>query len=157
MPEDLKNPEQVPGGIEVPILDLPSRAERRSIRKTGKGVDGTEAHPDSRKHLRVAVIADLIAFGGEVNKANGALNAKVDGMFKQFGEEIDLRLLEVNWNFGTFLNFLGTSGIFPADFLTKFEEFKKKAEEDLKKEAEEVLKKQEAAAAGAPGEKPSPE
>jgi hypothetical protein len=136
-----KSPE--PGKIDVPVLDLPSREERRSIIQTGKGLDGTPVHPESRKNLRVAVIADLKAFGAEVNKANAALNKKVDDSFKIIADEMSLGFTEVNWNFTSFLSFLGTLGIMPSDFLTKYEEFKKKSEEELMKAAEVILKKQE--------------
>ncbi|VVB50696.1 Uncharacterised protein [uncultured archaeon] len=131
-----------PGKIEVPILDMPNREERRAMAKSGKDGRGNEIHPDSQKNLRNATLADLLAFGIEVNKANASLNSKMEDTFKRFGTEVDLRFTEVHWNFGTFLNFLGTQGILSDDFLVKFEEFKKKAEEDLVKAADTVLKKE---------------
>lgn len=145
MPEETV-PAPEPGKINVPILDLPSREDRRAIVKTGRDTKGNEVHPDTKKHLRAATIADLVAFGAEVNKANAALNSVMLENFKAFGTEVDLRFTEVNWNFGSFLNYLGTTGVLPADFLTKYEEFKANAEEEIKKAAAEIEKKQEEAA-----------
>ena len=155
MPKTDQAPE--PGKINVPILDLPSREERRSITKTGRSLDGTLVHPDSQKNLRTATIVDLLAFGSEVNKANAALNAKIDDSLKMLADETSLGFKEVHWNFATFLSFLGTLKIIPEDFLTQYEVFKQKAEEELMKATEAMIKKQEEEAAAKVAEAPAPE
>jgi hypothetical protein len=137
MTEDNKNTNEELSEIKVPILDLPSRAEVRSILKSGKGQDGTPVHPDTRKHLRKAVIADLLAFGTEVNKANSALNKKIDSVI----DNTDLSLKDLNWNYATLLSFLSTKLSMPT-FISDYEAFRKQAEEDFTKAAEEIFKKQ---------------
>jgi hypothetical protein len=144
--------EETPGEIKVPVLELPNRAELRSIMKTGKGLNGFPVHPDSVKNLRKATIADLLAFGQEVNKANAALNHKLDGVI----DNMDLALKEVNWNFATFLSFLGSVGILKEDSLPAFEKFKAAAEEEMVKAGEFLLKQQEEKARAAAAETPKP-
>ena len=143
------------GEIKVPILDLPSRSEVRSILKTGKGQDGTPVHPDTQRNLRKATIADILAFGNEVNKANAALNRKMESII----DNTDLALKEVHWNFATFLSFLGSKGILDANGLADYEEFKAKAGEELEKAAEYLFKQQEAQKDAPPteGEEPAKE
>lgn len=129
------------GEIKVPVQDLPSRADIRQILKTGHDTKGQQVHPESVKMLRVARIADLFAFGQEVNKAN----AELVNVFKLNLEGIDLNFKEVHWNFATFISFLAESGYLKEGALDAFAEFKKKAEDDLIKGSKELLEKAEAA------------
>lgn len=67
-----------PEKIEVPELKHPPREEYRRLVKTGADSEGHPVHPDDLKNLRKATMADLLAFGGEVNKANVNLKTYVD-------------------------------------------------------------------------------
>lgn len=128
------------GEIKVPVQDLPSRADIRKILKTGHDTQGRQIHPESVKMLRIARIADLFAFGNEVNKANAAVLQMVKGSL----DSVDLSFKEVHWNFATFLSFLSEAGYLKEGALEAFAEFKKKAEEDLIKGSKELLEKAEA-------------
>lgn len=132
--------------IRVPVLNMPSREEVKSILKTGKGLDGTPVHPQSREDLRKATIADLKAFGKEVNIANAALNDKLNRII----DEMDLAVKEIHWNFANLLSFLGAEGILKEGALEKFEAFKVESEKEMQKAAEFVLKQREDAAKGTP-------
>lgn len=137
MPE---NNEQPVGEIKVPVQDLPSRADIRKILKSGTDTQGRQIHPESVKMLRIARIADLFAFGQEVNKAN----AELVGLVKQNLDSVDLSFKEVHWNFATFISFLAESGYLKEGALDAFAEFKKKAEEDLIRGSKQLLEKAEA-------------
>ncbi len=127
------------GEIKVPVVDLPSRAEVRSILKTGKTTGGVEVHPDSRKNLRRATIGDLLNFGAEVNRAN----QEIVNIIKNSLDSIDLNFKEVQWNFATFLSFLCEEGYLKEGALTRFEAFKKKTEEELIESSKVLLEKSE--------------
>jgi len=127
--------------IKVPVQDLPSRADIRSILKSGKDAAGREVHPDSVKMLRGARIADLFAFGQEVNKANAELVRLVTKAL----DSIDLSFKEVHWNFATFMSFMAENGYLKEGALEAFEKFKAQAEEDLIKGTKEILEKAETA------------
>jgi hypothetical protein len=146
MPEEISKTDHEE--IKVPILDMPSREEVRKIAKTGKGLDGTPVHPDTMKHLRKATIADLIAFGAEVNKANDNLNRKMNSII----DNMDLALKEVHWNFAAFMSFLDSEDIVKPGLVTRFEEHKKKLEDELSKAAEELFKKEQGEKADVPTE-----
>ena len=131
-------PEPNPINVQVPVLNMPNREEARSILKTGKSLDGTPVHPDTVQNLRKATIADLKAFGAEVNKATTALDNKINAIVDSF----DLAIKDIHWNFATFLSFLGEHGVLKEDALTLYEAFKKKAEEDMAKVADFLMHKQ---------------
>jgi hypothetical protein len=88
--------------ITVPIKDLPTSKEIRSIIKTGKTISGETVHPDDRRNLRTAKILDLVIFGQEVDRANKALDDKMNHVI----ENVELAVKELNWNFLCYLSFL---------------------------------------------------
>lgn len=67
-----------PEEIKVPELIHPSREEYRRLLKTGADTEGNPVHPQDLKNLRKATMADVMAFGQEVNKANQNLKEYVD-------------------------------------------------------------------------------
>lgn len=67
-----------PEEIKVPELIHPSREEYRRLLKTGTDTEGNPVHPQDLKNLRKATMADVMAFGQEVNKANQNLKEYVD-------------------------------------------------------------------------------
>jgi len=131
--------------INVPVQDLPSRADIRSILKSGKDTQGREVHPESVKMLRVARIADLFAFGQEVNKANN----EIVRLLQNSLVHIDIDFKEVHWNFATFMSFLVESGLLKEGALEAFAEYKKKAEDELIKNSKVLLEQAEKAKAEA--------
>lgn len=106
--------------IKVPELTYPSREEYRHLLKTGKDAEGNEAHPEDLKNLRNARMADLLAFGQEVNKATGNLKNYIDRITgsQQF------TLLSV-------IAFLINKGVLPPEAGQEFDEFAKQADQEL--------------------------
>jgi hypothetical protein len=119
---------------------MPNRSEVRSILKTGKDTKGQSVHPDSRKMLRVARLLDLQSFGDEVNKANKALDDKLDGVIKN----TDMAISADRINFFAFVMWLIDKGVLKEDAMSEYQEFKVKFINDMDN-AGEYLRKQEEA------------
>jgi hypothetical protein len=131
-----------PEEIKVPELKHPSREEYRRVLKTGTDAEGHPVHPQDLKDLRKATIADLKAFGGEVNTANANLKSYVD---KLAGEHqwtllnliaylIDKKILPENAD-KDFAEYMATSKeTVAADMAMAREFLAKKQQEDSEKD-----------------------
>jgi|SRR5882724_4994911 len=124
--------------IQVKYKDIPSRAEVKSILKTGKSLDGTEVHEHSRAMLRTARLIDLESFGNEVNKANTALNTKMDQIIKNTDDAVSAD----RTNFYAFVSFLIEKKILNETAMADYYQFKAVFLEELNK-AGEYMRKQE--------------
>jgi hypothetical protein len=147
--------------------DMPPRSEIRSILKTGKSVDGTEVHPESQKLLRVARLFDLETIGNEVNRANAALDNKINQVIANTETAISADRL----NFFTFMSYLVETKVLTgqqvADYATfksnsikvleESGQFMKDKEAEIHKKYEEVIREaQEKAKQAESGEQAAP-
>ncbi len=120
---------ETPTEVKVTPLVMPSRQELRRLKKTGKDAQGNEARPQDVANLRKATIADLIAFGVEVNKANNALNAKVE----QLSINTQVAITEVNFIITNIIPFLVGKEVLTPAALQEFEDHVESMKQELEK------------------------
>jgi hypothetical protein len=137
MPEK-EQAETVREDMKFEFKDIPSREEVKAILKTGKGVDGTPVHETSRKLLRTARLIDLETIGEEVNRANKALDDKINSM----AQGVDKAISEDRTNFFAFMTYLVDRKILPEDAMEDYYKFKADFIENMNKAGEYLQQKE---------------